>query len=95
MITTKRALARAWQSYEKICDAEMPPYYHFSVAFRAAWIARADLKRYENRRQNKTRISQPNNVVNHDSPAARKVCVKRFACVCSVDGCFCKQYMQS
>ena len=82
MITTKRALARAWQSYEKICDAEMPPYYHFSVAFRAAWIARADLKRYENRRpiRNKTRRASHNQPLNLDAPRLPLCCNPRRKC---------------
>jgi hypothetical protein len=47
--TKNKALHRAWQTYEKICNAELPPYYHFSVGFRTAWDARTALKRDEHK----------------------------------------------
>jgi nitrogen fixation/metabolism regulation signal transduction histidine kinase len=50
MITKGSAFSRAWAAYEKICVCEQPPYYHFQVGFRAAWLACTALKKAERRK---------------------------------------------
>jgi hypothetical protein len=39
--------------------------------------------------------SKPNPVVNHDSPAARKICYLKTSCIRWAPECFCSEYMRS
>lgn len=50
MITKSRAFSKAWSAYDKVCEPEQAPFYHFEVGFRAAWIARTALKSKERRK---------------------------------------------